>query len=492
MSIRPVINLSKEDPGSDDFDTSTNGNIKQHAPEKCTVKYVMLRSLVATAYNEGPTCHCWARDCENGYMNLVVREAQRRFGAFRYCGMSWIPIVMTFGCTSAPHNFTRFMAAVLKAMRMANTEISYRKIRTCWLSDHLIENEPDAWRNAYYTSFPLIRVYVDDIMGFHKEKAKAWEQYHQCEATMLPLNINPKYAKDEPPAPMNELLGANVHCDIQFIRMPHKKCARYIADIREVQALDWVPATRLNTIRGRARHAMQFERNIAVAARNLDLYVCGPHNKDRKLIKMSNSLYLDLEFLIQGMIRARDIGVSFEHFLKKRDDHDTVIYTDAAKVYGGIGGYIHEPNGTWFQSDWDGIDEHEKRDIQWKELMAVLIAIHINKQRLRNKVVQFWCDNEPVVGMLRKLRAKLSRPDLQFLLLQVASLLMTYEIMPDWQHIAGDDNDYADKLSRFLPVPKLPFKIRKNATSCKQVLQNLNQMCINFEQRRQTIFLMGR
>eukprot|EP01083_Nonionella_stella_P065931 173195_1 len=278
---------------------------------------------------------------------------------------------------------------------------------------------------------------------------------------MLPLSINPKYAKDEPPAPMNELLGANVHCDIQYIRMPHKKCARYVSDIREVQAMEWVPAKRLNTIRGRARHSMQFERNIAVAARNLDMYVCGPNN-DRSVIHMSKSLYLDLEFLVYGMLRARDIGVTFEHFLKRRDVHDAVIFTDAAKVYGGIGGYWHEPKGTWFQSSWDGIDKHETRDIQWKELMAVLVAIVINKRKLQNKVVQFWCDNEPVVYMLRKLRAKLNRPDLQFLLLQIAQILMTHEIEPDWEHIKGDANKYADALSRFLPVPKLPFKLKKN------------------------------
>eukprot|EP01083_Nonionella_stella_P315619 1140567_1 len=76
-------------------------------------------------------------------------------------------------------------------------------------------------------------------MRFHRDKAKAWEQYNQCEATMLPLNNDLKYAKVEPPARINELLGANVHIDIKHIRMP----PRSAPDMSQISVQLYKPLT---------------------------------------------------------------------------------------------------------------------------------------------------------------------------------------------------------------------------------------------------------
>ena len=79
------------------------------------------------------------------------------------------------------------------------------------------------------------------------------------------------------------------------------------------------------------------------------------------------------------------------------------------------------------------------------------VALNVNVDYLSGRHVGFICDNKPVVDMLIAGRAPLQRPDLQWMIRDVANLCLRSEIEPWFEWIEGDDNVVADNLSRFKP-----------------------------------------
>ena len=192
---------------------------------------------------------------------------------------------------------------------------------------------------------------------------------------------------------------------------------------------------------------------------------------------VTHQLVNDLNIIKWGLAFATNTGISFDFFLKRRDVPDFVWYTDAAGVHGGIGGYSHMPNGRWFQCAWSEIKGLDVTNvcIQWKEMVAIVVALTLNIKSFRNKVIHIWCDNKPVVDMLIAFRATLSRTDLQGLIHRIARLLIQNNVHLWINHIDGEANNAADALSRFLPEPLklVPFKLHKKPLACKNLLQHL-------------------
>ncbi len=74
----------------------------------------------------------------------------------------------------------------------------------------------------------------------------------------------------------------------------------------------------------------------------------------------------------------------------------------------------------------------------------------------------------PVVFMILRYRATLTRPDLQFLLVELAKMLITNEVHIWMEHFSGEKNLTADKLSRFIedPLDDLSFQLAPGEITC--------------------------
>ncbi len=193
--------------------------------------------------------------------------------AFEWADRLWVPIVMMFGLASAPNIFTNFMRTPLKAIRMRNPSMSYRMISKEKVNELLIRNEPDCPVWEHYICYPLIRVYVDDIIGVHRNKHLALTQFLNTGLVLKELNLTAKESKDQWPSSSPIILGALIHLVRRRVFLTQEKLDRYAADIEDLLLKDSFPVSRLFTVTGRVRHASEFLRLLATFARSLDVYV---------------------------------------------------------------------------------------------------------------------------------------------------------------------------------------------------------------------------
>ncbi|MCP5018987.1 MAG: hypothetical protein GY938_27470, partial [Ketobacter sp.] len=211
----------------------------------------------------------------------------------------------------------------------------------------------------------------------HCDQLQAAEQFKNAGIVLKRFQLKAKEKKDQKPTQTPEILGALINTIKRRVYLTPKKAKKYIDDINDALKRKTLHISRLFTIIGRARHAAMFLRLLGIFARNLDTYV---HSNWGHTINVDKNLRRDLNWIIWCLKRARDTGISFEHIIQPANAGDFVGYTDAAKVVGGVGGFINCPGGKYFQCKWTDINlkNSQKRDIQWRELAAVYLLGKLN------------------------------------------------------------------------------------------------------------------
>ena len=120
------------------------------------------------------------------------------------------------------------------------------------------------------------------------------------------------------------------------------------------------------------------------------------------------------------------------------------LFTDASGTY-GWGAYW---NGKWLQGKWSEAQLH--MDITWKELFAIVMAVHTWGSLWKRQKILFHCDNQAVVSIWKagSTKAKETMALVRLLYYSAAK----HNINVCVAHIAGAKNNIADCLSRFQQV----------------------------------------
>ena len=466
----PVFTVNKPDGGRrpvsdatirlDDGGPSVNETIKLEAPEIATVEYLQIQQMIAIILLVGVQCQVWAKDLQEGYYNLRVKESQIRLTAFIFFGIIFIPLTLQMGLSSAPYLFTAFMFFVVEAMICANTEwtkLSVPKIRFDEYAEFFPEKSYEIV-NAQTVSINLIVYYLDDMFGFQR-KALIWKQYKMAQKILLKLGLSAQEKKDRKPASVQLMLGLLFDCDRHCIRIPPEKGRKYIEFADKLLGQKSVTKRELFSLTGKARHLAIHIPTLAAFARGVEVYGFRRSNGHllpwRGKINMCSTLKLAVRVLRTAIKRAMTREVPFDRILRGRSlwTSDVAIYTDAAGRHGGIGGYSAQKKSIFYQIAWTEVQPAQHHDIHWKEMVAVLVMLKLVQERFRNKFITIWCDNKPVVGMLIGYKAKVTRPDLLWIITKIADICMECNISPWYEWIEGTSNTTADKLSRFLPQP---------------------------------------
>ena len=192
-------------------------------------------------------------------------------------------------------------------------------------------------------------------------------------------------------------------------------------------------------------------------ARGLESWVYSKNSLDSK-ITISKPIIRDLKLCIWGMKQANQYGVSFDHFIKPLTKPDIVFHTDASLKI-GIGAISNK--GHYIQHTWTEFNlfQPNKKDIVWKELVAVYVTLHSLQKEIINKVVHVYTDNMGVKWMLINMRSKLYRPDLQILINEICKLCISTKCHLWMEYISTEDNVLADALSR---CKRNPFRQHPN------------------------------
>ena len=459
---RPVSDASRR---LDDGGPSVNEHIKEFAPEKATVEYLRLQQILATIWLAalvlGHNVQIWAKDLDEGYYNMRIRRDQIRLTAFFFCGLWFLPMTLAMGLTSAPHIFTVFMGYVVAAMLFSDRQLNYLTVDNAVI-EPFRHHFPDGVIEAVSSStsrIPLILFYLDDMFGIQRAGRWIRRQFEGAQKVLLSLALNAQPKKDRRPASYNLILGIGVHCGRRHVRVWKEKGEKYIAFSFWLLSQHTLEKRRLFSLSGKARHIAVHIPVLAAFARGLEVFGHKDRNGRsigwRHRIQWTNGLRHAILLLAMAIRRAMDIPVPFERILRPRsfDAAEVRLYTDAAGVHGGIGGFTMRDGATFFQVDWSAVSLAPHHDIMWKEMVAVWVALRLNVDLCRGRHIACVCDNQSVVAMLFRYRAPIERPDLFWLILQVAALCLDNDIWPYYHWISSAENVTADRLSRFHDKP---------------------------------------
>ena len=472
-TVRPVINYSKQ----------LNGNSLNDClyPEWCSVEYVKIQEIVYIIWLVGIGALIWAKDLEDGYFNIRVKESQIKLMAFSFAGFIFVPMVLAFGLSTAPLIFTIFMGYVISAIRFADISLTYIGVKEADLQLQYFQKEVEFIHKNGIVYVPLISFYLDDIFGVHRPN-KVYQQYSLAGKILIFLGLSAKQKKDRPPSTIQIILGLEYDSVKQEVRTPREKAVKYMKFGREILLKKNVKKRSLFSLTGKIRHASGQCKPLSAFARGVEIH--GHKIKGwNHHIDITRRLRKDILLMIKALDFVKDRGVPFQHILNPGSRFDLHIYTDATSKFGGIGAFIEINNAPWIQVHWNEVSNTSHLDIQWKEMAAIAVAISVFKNQLRGKHICVWTDNEPVQWMLIKWRAKLERPDLQNLIRYIAELCIFNTITPWWEHIKGDNNNTADFLSRFYPNPwkfsrVSPAPSKSSAISALQfIIDRFGQKC---------------
>ena len=469
--VRPVVNYSKPING-----TSLNDLLD---PDWCTVEYIRLKEIVYTIKQVGVGAMVWAKDLEDGYFNIKIHPDQVKCIAFVFAGLLFIPMVMVFGLSTAPLIFTIFMWYAVSAIRYMDCDVMWHCMPSDSFERHYFQTDADIQTcdDGTWTFIPLIMYYLDDIFGVQRPEL-VFKQYEMAGRMLKYLGLSAKAKKDRPPNTIQILLGLEYDTIKQEIRIPRDKVARYTNFAHNLMSRKQVTKRELFSLTGKTRHASVQCKALSSFARGVEVHGHQLSNWHHH-INMSSRLKRDIKLIIDGLEYNQSKGKSFDFILKPRECFDLSAYTDASSSI-GIGGYIHVEDAPFFQVGWDEVDITSNTDIQWMELTAVCVLIECNVDIFKGKCVNIFCDNLAVVWMLIKWRAPLHRKDLQQIIRRIARLCIFNDIIPWWDHIEGQNNITADRLSRFERNPFECVQVtpaRKPLKKARDVLQGCIDLC---------------
>ena len=469
-STRPILNLSDKTF----FNYSINNLID---PNLCTVEYAQTKQVVETVRALGKNAWLWAKDLKDGYYNVSVNKKDIHKLGFIFEGKIYIFQRLPMGLSSSPNIFTEFMHFPIWAIKQDRPDLYYKKVDEALINLNNFMKDADVEKRGSTAILATLFYYLDDILGGHHDKDKAWEQFSHSEKVLKLLSLQTKGAKAKPPAQIQQWLGKIYNTKKQWITLPPEKIKKYISELKSATTKQSITQQKLLSHIGRIRHMASIYRPLAAFARNLEVWAYSVKQLSHH-IRMTRPLKNDLMLAIWGIKRAAQYGISFDQFLKPMDIPDIVCFTDASLKI-GLGGYSN--HGHWFKNDWNNIELYHSnnRDIVWKELVAIFALIHSLKDSLIKKVVHMYTDNEACKYMLIKMRAKLTRPDLQIIINEICKLCIRYEIILWVEHIPGKENIIPDALSRNKSIPTKLLNNCTNRISATNSIQFAADLCRN-------------
>ena len=469
-STRPILNLS-DDKG---IGFSINNLLD---PTLCTVEYAQTKQVVQTVRALGKNAWLWAKDLKDGYYNVSINFADIHKLGFIFEEKIYLFQRLPMGLSSSPKIFTDFMKFPIWAIKTDRPDLYYVNIDPTLIDLNTFIKDADVYKTADSATLAILFYYLDDILGGHPSKKKAWEQFKHSETILKKLSLQTKNAKSKPPAQIQRWLGKLYDTVKQWLKLPPEKVEKYVKDLKILLTKKSVSKRVLLSHIGRTRHMASIYRPLAAFARNLEVWAHSvPYLSHH--IRLSRPLKNDIDLCIWGMLRASNYGISFDQFLKPALIPDIILYTDASLKI-GIGGYSNE--GHWIKQEWKNIKlfQANNRDIVWRELVAIYAFIDSLKYYLNKKTVHVYTDNEPCKYMLISMRSKLKRPDLQRIINEICKIFIEFEITPWIEHIPGKSNIIPDALSRNKPLPyHLSHKCSKYIEAADSI-QSASNLCKN-------------
>ena len=382
---------------------SINDGISQ---ESCSLKYTKVENVVEKLLELGPGALMAKMDVQSAYRVVPVHPDDRHLLGMKWNNQIFVEAALPFGLRSAPKIFNALADAV---------EWMAKQRGVC-----------DVWH------------YLDDFIVCGPPSSPECECSLQLMIDLCSyLGVPLAKEKREGPTTCLTFLGIEIDTIAGEVRLPRPKLHQLCVLLEEWSTQKRCTKRELLSIAGKLQHAstvVQAGRTFVRRLFDASTRVAKPEHH----IKLNGCMRSDLSWWQEFMTSWN--GISLMKFAGKLVP-DTIVTSDASGW--GCGGYWEQ---YWFQLAWSSTKIQQTVNIATKEMIPIVLACAMWGRQWQGLVVQFRCDNQAVVAVLRSRTSKDS--SLMHSLRCLAFLEAHFAFMITAIHIPGVENSLADDLSR--------------------------------------------
>ena len=344
-------------------------------------------------------------DLKNGFFHVPVHPDHQQFLGFQFHRNWYVWKVLPFGLSASPYFFHKVLRPVVSYLRQQGIRLV---------------------------------LYVDDCLILAPTECAA-DHCDRVVQTFLDLGFIINYEKsDLVPGTRKEFIGYIIDSlgpdDSPWVYISDKKIKKLKKDIRRVLDVGCIHARLLAKIAGQAVAMSKAIRPGKLKLRSLYVLLSTKNSWTDRLV-ITQEAASDLTWWLQSIDEWNGSPLQVPPV-------DIQIWTDACNTGWGCVCQDLEASGAWSE---DIVYTH----INYKELLAVLMALKSFAPHLEGKSVQFLCDSVTAVAYLNNLGGpSVALTDLAE---RIWATALANRITLSARHLAGTLNDWADRLSR-LPV----------------------------------------
>ena len=409
-------------------------------------------------------------DVKDAFHLIPISRDQIKYNGIQICGLLFFWTTLVFGLASSCAIWGEFALMVT------------------WI---IIYNATDIF---LHNNKELLRQYADDWIGGHVNLNLATAQFKKLLFWWNKLSIPYDQKKLVSPRREIDYIGYNLETYNYTLGLSKKRLFKYTKTI--IDLLQAFNGTRnpkasvgsLRTLVGQLRSTTVVYPLLVPWIRPFEALICKYNEKcDKfKLEKLTNKHKECLQRLKQMLNDPKLKRRKMQCVANHEQTIDYTILTDASTTK-GMGGFINQSKGDFFKLMWRDLKQFEnlekKPDIIWMELAAVVTAIGLFKHKCKGSTILVKCDNQTVVGIVRRKTACLKRKDLLWLVETLCVYLRDHQIELKIEHIPGVKNVVADKLSR--NISDIDFDLAQTPMGCSRIAENYMQKYATITKQRQ-------
>lgn len=428
----PITLISKKGSLSDDPNENTHliidlswphgDSLNDHTPRSVkTVEYPSFDKSIRMCLKEGRGCYLSRTDCKSAFLMLPLAPDQYR----------WLVIMCEHPSTGVRYYFS------LKTVCFGSGTSCYLYMKLSNALAYIFRKKSEGGD---------INNFLDDFLTGKADK-EGCNKYLRifmeiCRTIGLPL------AEDKTCFATQVIifLGLLINTVSQTVSIPQDKLERGRRELNLILRAKKITVHQLQRLTG----SLNFFCRAVVPGRAFTrrLYAKAAGLLSYHHIRVDQEMRADCRVWYEFLLMDQAVCRPFLDFSSVLHADQINFFTDGAlnsrRI--GVGGLYTR---SWFTGEIPTDDYDEIRDrinIQIIELYSMLLGIYLWIDRLRNRRVVLFCDNESVVHMINKSTSSCGVCMVMLRLITLWSMKFNVRIFAS--HVRSEDNDCADLLSR--------------------------------------------
>ena len=375
------------------------------AKELCSFQYTSVDVIAGHILRMGRGTLMAKMDIMHAYRNVPVHPEDRLLLGMMWDGKVYVDKTLPFGLRSAPLIFTAVADALMWMMQQKGvTTVDH------YLDDFITLGKPNS---------------AECLANFRI-------MLETCRVAGFPVEPD----KSEGPSSRMTFLGIEIDSDSMEMRLPLDKLQRLREVLREWRGKKGCKKRDLLSIIGSLSHACKVIKLGRPFLRRL-IELSKRENKLDHFVRLNAEARSDIEWWFRFANTWNGVSLMYQVSSVKCSIE---MKSDASGSW-GCGAFCGRK---WFQLKWpSSLIDH---NITVKELTPIVLAAAVWGEDWSAKNVKVWCDNSSVVDIINKGESK--ELDALHLMRCLSFFKAKFQFSLFAEHIAGEDNDLADALSR--------------------------------------------